>query len=596
MGLREGFNTRVSHRLARSCALALVICTVNSAPAHETDQFSVPVGRQMADLRYYFAQDAAKRIGDAVTTLNERIERSLQDGKPTSATQQYYSPEAVERAVYSRFPSVVMHVEQLEASLHSGKVKARHPGLVVAYRPTFWIYHHPLLLIDPTKLVRLTRCSTVMVDGHYLGTDKYVHFVHMGHIYYRTYTDAIKRGASEQEAVEKALDLATGANLFLSENTILGGFTTGIRSNADLAANYSGFKFFRNLTEPVMLKGQTRPPMLVRDGAYWKLADHVRPNSDFFTWFVSDHWDEALLPNVYLGGHISACVRAGVKSRCADLLEWYRDENGMRQSREDFMQTTAQLRTYYGEDYRFKGNINDMVTIGTVCFDEDGQPKAQLTASEGESEATAPVVLASEGKRGGNRASPASAGTLYQAACANDIARVQQLLSQGASVNDADLDGQTTLHCAARWGNTDLARTLIGRGANVNAKATYGLTPLHLAVREYRPETVSALIQAGAEVDAVDEFGCTPLHDAAGRGYTVIAAQLLQAGAQVNLMDSGGTTPLHRAARSGNAPTVQLLLKAGADRGVRNTLARTPADEAVSRGHSQLAPLLEINR
>lgn len=578
----EGLNRFPIFRAARGYALLLLLAA-RPLFAHETDQFSVPVGRPMADLRHLFAEDASRRISDAVVSLNERIERSLQEGKPTNATRQYYSPAVVARTVYNRFPSVIAHVEQLESRLHSGTVKARYPGLVVAYRPTFWVYHHPLLVIDPTKLVRLKRCSTAMVDGHYFGTDKYVHFVHMGHIYYESYTGALKRGASEQEAVRSAIDLATGANLFLSENTILGMFTTGIRSNADLAANYCGFKFFRNLTEPVMLKGAIRPPLLVRDGLYWKLADHVRPNSDFFAWFISDHWDEALLPNVYLGNIIAECVRQGVKSRCPDLLEWYRDENGMRRSRDDFFRTTAELRTYYGEDYGFKGNINDMVTIATVCFDTDGTRRANGDADE-------PVLLTSESNLPG---SAGRAGSLYQASCDGDMRRVQQLLGQAASINETDLDGQTALHCAVRWGHAELASLLLGRGANVNAQAKYGLTPLHIAVREYRPETVRLLLEGGANANAADEFGCTPLHDAAGRGYTVIAAQLLQAGAEVNAADSGGTTPLHRAARGGYGPTVQILLKAGADGAARNTIQRTPADEAGSRGHDHLAPLLQ---
>jgi ankyrin repeat protein len=568
----------------RTVAL-LLLCGGATALAHETDQFSVPVGRQMADLRMFFADDVAHRIGDAVNTLNERIERTLQNGQPSPATQQYHSPEVVARTVYNRFPSVVLHVEQLEAELHSSGIRARHPGLVVAYRPTFWIYHHPLLLLDPTKLTRLMRCSTVMIDGHYLGTDKIVHFVHMGHIYYQAYAGAIRRGAGEADAVKQAIGLATGSNLFLSENTILGMFTTGVHSHADLAANYCGLKFFRNLTEPVMLRGETRPPMLVREGPYWRLNDHVRPNSDFFTWFVSDHWDEALLPNSYLTNMVQECVRQGVRARCPDLLEWYRNANGLRRTRDDFLRTTTSLQTYFGEDYGFNDDMRDMVTIGTVCFDQAGRLAQTSRRAAGDSQ----VVLASAVD---SRRAPPDADALLRASCDGDLQKVQELLGRGANANAADIDGQTALHCAARWGHTQITELLLRNRATVDARATYGLTPLHLAVREYRPETVSALLQGGASVDAIDAFGCTPLHDAAGRGFPVVVAQLLQANANVNVVDSGGTTPLHRAARLGRTPTVNLLLKAGADRSTRNLTGRTPADEASSRGHEHLVPLL----
>src|SRR5438094_401715 len=84
-----------------------------------------------------------------------------------------------------------------------------------------------------------------------------------------------------------------------SERGLLGLVTAGAYSNADLMGNYMGFCFYRNLTEPVMLKGETRPPLLVKEGHYWRLADHVRPDSDFFSWFISDHLNEALNPSLY---------------------------------------------------------------------------------------------------------------------------------------------------------------------------------------------------------------------------------------------------------------------------------------------------------
>ena len=41
-----------------------------------------------------------------------------------------------------------------------------------------------------------------------------------------------------------------------------------------------------------------------------KIADHVRPDSDFFAWFVSDHYDEVLNPNGF-----EFTIRPGIRLR-----------------------------------------------------------------------------------------------------------------------------------------------------------------------------------------------------------------------------------------------------------------------------------------
>ena len=75
------------------------------------------------------------------------------------------------------------------------------------------------------------------------------------------------------------------------------------------------------------------PPMLVRDGEYWRLNAHVQPDSDFFTVFITPHWNEVLNPNMY-GFTSRARLRAIVRTRCADVLDWYRDEHGRRLRKE----------------------------------------------------------------------------------------------------------------------------------------------------------------------------------------------------------------------------------------------------------------------
>ena len=591
----------MSGRQSRFGVKQLVSCIVcvgaacAGALAHETDQYTVPIGRELADLRLYFSGLTHRMLSDVVESLNSGIERTLDDGRPTAATDHYYNPDTVARSMLLEFPPVVFFIEAYEIRLRDRWVQAEYPGLIVAHKPAFWIYHHPALVINPTKITRLKRCSTLMVDGSYLGTDKLAHFAHMGFIYFSTYRRALLQGAGEAEAVSRAVGTATGSNLFLSENALLGRMTTGVRSNADLASNYCGFKFYRNLIEPVMLKGSVRPPMLVREGVYWRLNDHVRPNSDFFAWFVSDHWDEALNPNTY-GFGIATWVRAELKERCPQVLDWYRDRAGEIRSREDFFAITRELSTYYGEDYGHGGDLRKMVQVANTCFDDDQPARGVASASQTPSP---PLLFDGAGSR--HRASkrprqadrdPQGRTPLWWAACEGDLQNAKTLMARGADVNAPDLDGETPLHCAVRWGYAELVDLLLQRGARTNAKTIYGITPLHLAAREYRPEIAELLLRRGTEPSAADMFGCTPLHDASAKGYERIAQSLVAAGANPGQADSAGTTPLHRAARGGHVTVAKVLVAAGADLAATNLVGHRAQDEAARGGFLELAKSL----
>ena len=231
---------------------------------------------------------------------------------------------------------------------------ARYPGLITAYRPEQSIYDDPLLVLDITKWVRtvLSR-RTVNVDGKLFGTDKIIHFLHLGRIYHSSYLGARTQGLGEAEAMSQAVQLSTGNNPFLSENWLLGMLSTGIRSNGDLAANYAGLKFYRNLTEEVRIGNGCMPPMLVRQGPYWRLNGQVRPDSDFFTAFITPHWNEALNPNVYAIVTDAQSARNATQS-LPRVLDWYRDERGRPLNRQQFAEIEQELSTFYGESTDIK--------------------------------------------------------------------------------------------------------------------------------------------------------------------------------------------------------------------------------------------------
>ena len=71
---------------------------------------------------------------------------------------------------------------------------------------------------------------------------------------------------------------------------------------------------------------------------------------------------------------------------------------------------------------------------------------------------------------------------LYQAADSNDVARIKQLLAEGADIDLAvGKDQETPLHRAITRGSTEAAKILIESGANINKPRSDGQTPLEMA-------------------------------------------------------------------------------------------------------------------
>lgn len=117
---------------------------------------------------------------------------------------------------------------------------------------------------------------TFKLNGVMVGSDKFGHFFSQGHKYYRREL----RGEPED------LLLAKGA---FAERWVFGQLTTGIFSNADLVANYEGWRFYQSLFDDGVTEG--KPAILtLQDGKY------VRRRQFTFADHVNAYWDEALNP------------------------------------------------------------------------------------------------------------------------------------------------------------------------------------------------------------------------------------------------------------------------------------------------------------
>lgn len=120
---------------------------------------------------------------------------------------------------------------------------------------------------------------TIKVNDELIGSDKLGHFLSQGRKFWRRY----QRFGSEAKAAEQSA---------FTERALFGQFTTGSYSNADLVANYEGYRFYRSLFEDDVVPG--KPAILDwRDGA-WVVQ---RPFD--FSDHVNAYWDEALNVNHY---------------------------------------------------------------------------------------------------------------------------------------------------------------------------------------------------------------------------------------------------------------------------------------------------------
>jgi len=548
--------------------VAVLLLVAAGAQAHESEQYTLPAGRDFADLGPELSRNFMLAIREAVASTNAAIDAALDAGATSAQLQQLQSAGHIASQAWGRIFNIYPTNELLDLGLISPATRSRYPGLVTMYRPVDSIYDDPLLMLDISKPVRaLFRGGTVSAGGMLIGTDKIIHFINVGRIYHVRYLAAVERGLSEPDAARWAVQ-ATADNPLLSEDGFLGLYTTGIRSNGDLAADYAGLKFYRNLTEPVRIGATLRPPMLQRDGPYWRVV--AGDENTVFSAFVSPHWNEVLNPNSYLG-YVGERVRSVIGTRCDDVADWYRNGHGQAQQRAWFAARQSELSTYFGEPYGHALDARNPVSVATICWPGQAEGPAPTT----------PLWWAAALPQG--RGDALGRGALWWAAAAGDSTEAERLIAGGAPLDRPDRDGETALHAAARQGHAHMVRLLLSRGADANRAASHGVSPLQLAVAGGHVQTAAALLQSGADANAQDRFGRTALHEVAQRGELQLALLLLQHGADATLASGQGNDALWVARLSGSdsllamlrasAPVVRKLGPADGERGAGRVAA-----------------------
>lgn len=119
------------------------------------------------------------------------------------------------------------------------------------------------------------------------------------------------------------------------------------------------------------------------------------------------------------------------------------------------------------------------------------------------------------------------------------------LIDAGVDLNGHYKFGDTALHGAAEFGNTDAISWLLKHGAQVNATNDWGETPLHYAMSRGRTKAIFALLEQGVDVSARDHDGRSPLHKARSIAVPKVIRAPLRRGADSNARVVNRRTPLH---------------------------------------------------
>jgi hypothetical protein len=358
----------VGARLSGWLLGTLLLVGMLAAHAHETDNFFLPLDVELADLGDYLEAVHTRALEVAVARVNADIEKALTLRDATARThrlRQLHDPRALAKAFHEQFSHPMFEDSGLEDALDGNWARQRFAGRETTHQDLKMNFSAHATL-DPRRWMMFTQSRTVKAFGVYFGTDKLVHFHHLGEAYFRMYRELRGDGLGRETAYQKVVQHYKSEDI-LSEENMFGTISTGVFSNADMAANYAGFKFYENLTEKVVLQGQEQEPLVVRSGVFWRLNRQVRPRSGWWAVFVSDHWNEALNPNLYTPSMRSG-IRQVLEERAGTIIQFYTQKDARPNDPAYFARLARELATYCGEDYGHSGQFDDLMTIGNTCF------------------------------------------------------------------------------------------------------------------------------------------------------------------------------------------------------------------------------------
>ncbi len=342
--------------------LLVWLISPSAAFAFETDQFNLPetpLGDIGAEVHEYVRGNVEQaltklngEIAERQKCLENKAAKNCESEAENQARLKYLrSDKAVARAVFNKLGSGIVPFTTSGSWMESHKFSSQP----ARYKTNF---KESIYATFPTNYFSLS--ETVNLYGNSFGTDKIAHIYQQGYTYLRIYERALAKGLSKEAATKKACDWGRR-----SERTFYGNLVSGVYSNADLAANYAGLKFYQNLTGEIKIGATTKSPLVVLENGVWKFNAQIDLRENLLKPFISNHLNEAWTSSIYtkaFGLHSS--VRNHVKNRaCAEWKTVYPNF-----SKTDFEQKSSELKTWFGENFGFTANAN-FITIANTCFD-----------------------------------------------------------------------------------------------------------------------------------------------------------------------------------------------------------------------------------
>lgn len=187
---------------------------------------------------------------------------------------------------------------------------------------------------------------------------------------------------------------------------------------------------------------------------------------------------------------------------------------------------------------------------------------------------------------------------LIDAAGRGELARVQDLLAQGASVHAADTSKRTALIAAAYGDHVEIGRVLIAAGADVNVQDNTKQSAYLIPTADGGLEFLKLTLENGADVHSLDSYNGTGLIRAADRGHVEIIRELLKTDIKIDHINNLGWTALLEAIILGDGgkkhtEVVRLLVNAGANVNLADRNGVTPLQHARQRQFQEIISILE---
>ncbi len=343
------------------CFISLI--SPSAAFAFETDQFNLPE-KSLADIGAEVHDYVAENVEKAIEKINAEIvsRQNCLDNKRAKNCESAVknrqrlnylrSENAIARAVYNRLGAGVVPFTASGSWMEAHRFAAQPARYKTSLKESIYT----------TSLNNyLTISETVNLYGEQFGTDKIAHIYQQGYTYLRIYQRALAKGLSKEAATKRANDWGR-----MSERTFFGNLVSGVYSNADLASNFAGLKFYQNLTGQIKIGEQIKLPLVVLQDGVWKFNENVELSENLLKPFVTAHLNEALNPSIYtrLFGLRSSVRGRVVKRACGEWRTLHPNR-----SKTDYDEISLRLETWHGEDYGFTANRN-FVTIANACFDD----------------------------------------------------------------------------------------------------------------------------------------------------------------------------------------------------------------------------------